>query len=194
MNKIAIKTLDELADREPAYALVGEVDLCVVRYDDNVSVFYGRCLHRGALMADGHVDGENLILRGPLLGLSPRYRRQRIQQRGSPAQVHLVDRRRRGAGRYRRDRRLGGRASAALQARRVPRPLRRHAPRGRGAPCRAHPGLRQGRAQQDRASRRRRGHGRAAPGPAELGRHPVHHRPAPPHAASRRRARRAPRW
>ena len=61
MNKIAIKTLDELEDRQPAYALVGDVDLCVVRYDDNVSVFYGRCLHRGALMADGYVDGENLI-------------------------------------------------------------------------------------------------------------------------------------
>ena len=61
MNKIAIKTLDELEDRQPAYALVGEVDLCVVLYDDNVSVFYGRCLHRGALMADGYVDGENLI-------------------------------------------------------------------------------------------------------------------------------------
>ena len=28
MNKIAIKTLDELEDRQPAYALVGEVDLC----------------------------------------------------------------------------------------------------------------------------------------------------------------------
>ena len=61
MNKIAIKTLDELDDRQPTYALVGDVDLCVVRYDDNVSVFYGRCLHRGALMSDGHVDGENLI-------------------------------------------------------------------------------------------------------------------------------------
>ena len=30
-------------------------------YDDSVSVLYGRCLHRGALMADGHVDGHNLI-------------------------------------------------------------------------------------------------------------------------------------
>ncbi|MEO0914200.1 MAG: glutamate synthase-related protein, partial [Pseudomonadota bacterium] len=29
--------------------------------DDEVSVFYGRCLHRGALMADGHVRGRNLI-------------------------------------------------------------------------------------------------------------------------------------
>ena len=61
MNKIAIKTLDAVADRKPVYALVGGVDLCVVRYDDRVSVFYGRCLHRGALMADGFVDGENLI-------------------------------------------------------------------------------------------------------------------------------------
>ena len=61
MNKIAIKTLDELEDRKPAYALVGGLDLCVVRYDEKVSVFYGRCLHRGALMADGHVDGDNLI-------------------------------------------------------------------------------------------------------------------------------------
>ena len=33
----------------------------VVRFDDEVSVFYGRCLHRGALMADGFVRGDNLI-------------------------------------------------------------------------------------------------------------------------------------
>jgi glutamate synthase domain-containing protein 2 len=50
-----------LADRKPSYALVAGVDLVVVRYDDEVSVFYGRCLHRGALLADGHVDGANLI-------------------------------------------------------------------------------------------------------------------------------------
>ena len=37
------------------------VDLVVTRFDDNVSVLYGRCLHRGALMADGYVDGENLM-------------------------------------------------------------------------------------------------------------------------------------
>jgi len=61
MNKTVIKNLDDLADRMPAYALVGGVDLVVVRHDDQVSVFYGRCLHRGALMADGHVDGDNLI-------------------------------------------------------------------------------------------------------------------------------------
>ena len=51
----------ELMDRKPAYALVANVDLVVVRYDQQVSVFYGRCLHRGALMADGRVDGHNLV-------------------------------------------------------------------------------------------------------------------------------------
>jgi glutamate synthase domain-containing protein 2/nitrite reductase/ring-hydroxylating ferredoxin subunit len=51
----------ELKDRSPEHALLHGVDLVVLRYDDEVSVLYGRCLHRGALMADGHVDGENLI-------------------------------------------------------------------------------------------------------------------------------------
>lgn len=51
----------ELADRTPAYALVAGVDLVVVRYGDDVSVLYGRCLHRGALMSDASVEGDNLI-------------------------------------------------------------------------------------------------------------------------------------
>ena len=50
-----------LQDREPAYALVAGVDLVVIRHDEEVSVLYGRCLHRGALLADGYVDGDNLI-------------------------------------------------------------------------------------------------------------------------------------
>ncbi len=50
-----------LVDRMPAYACVEDVDLVVIRYDDQVSVLYGRCLHRGALMADGYVRGPNLI-------------------------------------------------------------------------------------------------------------------------------------
>ena len=61
MNKTAVADLNALPDRKPQYALVGEVDLVVVRFDDEVSVFYGRCLHRGALMADGFVSGKNLI-------------------------------------------------------------------------------------------------------------------------------------
>jgi glutamate synthase domain-containing protein 2/nitrite reductase/ring-hydroxylating ferredoxin subunit len=61
MKKTAILDWDTLADRTPTYALVANVDLVVVRYDDEVSVLYGRCAHRGALMADGHIDGQNLI-------------------------------------------------------------------------------------------------------------------------------------
>lgn len=61
MNTARVARLSELEDRKPAYALVNEVDLVVVRFDDEVSVFYGRCLHRGALMADGFVRGNDLI-------------------------------------------------------------------------------------------------------------------------------------
>ena len=38
MNKTAIIKLDDLPDRKPKYALVGEVDLVVVRFDDEISV------------------------------------------------------------------------------------------------------------------------------------------------------------
>lgn len=58
---VSIATWSTLEDRQPTYALVAGVDLVIVRYDDQVSVLYGRCLHRGALLADGHVRGENLI-------------------------------------------------------------------------------------------------------------------------------------
>jgi methylamine---glutamate N-methyltransferase subunit C len=61
MKKIAIKRWNELEDRAPAHAVVANVDLVIVRFDDAVSVLYGRCAHRGALMADGYVDGDNLI-------------------------------------------------------------------------------------------------------------------------------------
>jgi glutamate synthase domain-containing protein 2/nitrite reductase/ring-hydroxylating ferredoxin subunit len=56
-----VATWSQLEDRKPAYALVEGVDLVVIRYDDQVSVLYGRCHHRGALLADGFIDGENLI-------------------------------------------------------------------------------------------------------------------------------------
>jgi len=61
MKKIAIKKWADLKDRTPDYALVAGVDLVMVRFDETVSVLYGRCAHRGALMSDGHVDGDNLI-------------------------------------------------------------------------------------------------------------------------------------
>ncbi len=61
MKSIQIAKLVDLADRKPAHALVGNVDLVVIRIDDDVSVLYGRCAHRGALMSDGFVSGEDLI-------------------------------------------------------------------------------------------------------------------------------------
>ncbi|MFG0257718.1 MAG: glutamate synthase-related protein [Phycisphaerales bacterium JB043] len=66
MKKVMVARWDELAPSTPVHALVANVDLVVTRYTDDAgqetaSVLYGRCLHRGALMADGHVTGMNLI-------------------------------------------------------------------------------------------------------------------------------------
>lgn len=60
-SKVKVARWSGLFDRQPFGALVGETDLVIVRWDDQVSVLYGRCMHRRALMADGHVDGKNLI-------------------------------------------------------------------------------------------------------------------------------------
>jgi glutamate synthase domain-containing protein 2/nitrite reductase/ring-hydroxylating ferredoxin subunit len=60
-DPIEVATWSDLADREPTHARVAEVDLVVVRDGEDISVLYGRCLHRGVLLADGHVEGENLI-------------------------------------------------------------------------------------------------------------------------------------
>ena len=43
MKKLSIKKWGELEDRVPEYALVADVDLVVIRFDDSVSVLYGRC-------------------------------------------------------------------------------------------------------------------------------------------------------
>jgi len=61
MHPVSIAKWTDIADRQPMAARVGEVDLVVVRFDDNHTVLYGRCLHRGALMADGRIEGENLV-------------------------------------------------------------------------------------------------------------------------------------
>jgi len=61
VNKKKIVAWSELVDRVPAHAVLANVDLVIVRYDDDVSVLYGRCAHRGALMSDGHIEGENII-------------------------------------------------------------------------------------------------------------------------------------
>jgi len=59
----SIATWAELEPLTPTYALVEGVDLVIIRWvdGDNVSVLYGRCQHRGALLADGAIQGDNLV-------------------------------------------------------------------------------------------------------------------------------------
>jgi len=63
MHKKSIYDWNKLEPLSPAYALVADVDLVIIRWqdEDKVSVLYGRCLHRGALMHDGYIDGDKLI-------------------------------------------------------------------------------------------------------------------------------------
>ena len=63
MHKISIANFSELKPLEPTYALVGNVDLVITRFSEReeVSVLYGRCHHRGALLSDGHIQGNDLI-------------------------------------------------------------------------------------------------------------------------------------
>jgi glutamate synthase domain-containing protein 2 len=55
---LSVKDKDDLT---PYYAEVEGLDLVVVLDKGTASVLYGRCHHRGALLADGHIDGKNLI-------------------------------------------------------------------------------------------------------------------------------------
>lgn len=63
MSEVAIANWNSLKPGKPTYALVANVDLVIIRWPDEqkVSVLYGRCQHRGALLADGYIDGDNLI-------------------------------------------------------------------------------------------------------------------------------------
>lgn len=63
MRKTVVAGFDELDPEKPAHALVEDVDLVIIRWpdEDEVSVLYGRCLHRGAMLSDGEIRGENLI-------------------------------------------------------------------------------------------------------------------------------------
>ena len=61
MKEIKLCTFKELEQKKPVGKQVNGLDLVVIKYGKEVSVLYGRCLHRGALMADGHVDGDNII-------------------------------------------------------------------------------------------------------------------------------------
>ena len=61
MTPIEIAAWPQIQDRMPYGATALGVELVVVRADDTVSVLYGRCQHRGALMADGRIEGHNIV-------------------------------------------------------------------------------------------------------------------------------------
>lgn len=58
---IELCALNELKEKTPTHHQVNGLDLVSIKYGGQISVLYGRCLHRGALMADGYIDGHNLI-------------------------------------------------------------------------------------------------------------------------------------
>ena len=61
MKEIKLCSLDSLEEKKPAGHQVNGLDLVVIRTGDKISVLYGRCLHRGVLMADGYIDGDNIV-------------------------------------------------------------------------------------------------------------------------------------
>lgn len=61
MTPFAIADWKNLQDRQPFGATVRNVELVIVRFDDEHRVLYGRCQHRGALMADGYISGDDII-------------------------------------------------------------------------------------------------------------------------------------
>ncbi len=58
---IQLTKFNELKEKEPTYAIAEHTDLVIIRFGKEVSVLYGRCQHRGALMSDGVVVGDDLI-------------------------------------------------------------------------------------------------------------------------------------
>lgn len=72
-NAVQIAEWSDLSPDQPAHAEVAGVDLVVIRWPDKkeVSVLFGRCQHRGALMADGEVSGQRLTCK--LHGSTYRY-------------------------------------------------------------------------------------------------------------------------
>ncbi len=58
---IKLIKLEELEEKTPTYALAEQTDLVIVKYGDSVSVLYGRCQHRGALMSDATIIGDDIV-------------------------------------------------------------------------------------------------------------------------------------
>ncbi|MFT5738649.1 MAG: glutamate synthase domain-containing protein 2/nitrite reductase [Maribacter sp.] len=60
-NKFKIAQISNLKEKTPTHALVKNTDLVIIKHKGGISVLYGRCHHRGALLSDGYIEGHNLI-------------------------------------------------------------------------------------------------------------------------------------
>ncbi len=60
-NPVVVARWSELADRRPAHARVAETDLVVIRDGEVAHVLHGQCTHRGALLSDGQIEGNDLV-------------------------------------------------------------------------------------------------------------------------------------
>lgn len=90
MNKKQLILWSSLEILKPTYGLAENVDLVILRLPDEdpeqVSVIYGRCQHRGALMSDAHINEGKIIcgLHGShydyKTGINPRYLNKNLQK------------------------------------------------------------------------------------------------------------------
>ena len=60
MNKVKLCKVDNLPKKDPTHYQINGI----VSDELTVSVLYSRYQHRGALMANGHIEGHNLICGG----------------------------------------------------------------------------------------------------------------------------------
>jgi nitrite reductase/ring-hydroxylating ferredoxin subunit len=60
-NLLPVARLEDVPLETPTHAEADGIDLVIVRRDPDVHVFEGRCPHRRALLADGRLEGPNLI-------------------------------------------------------------------------------------------------------------------------------------
>ncbi|WP_196885724.1 glutamate synthase-related protein [Aureivirga sp. CE67] len=58
---LKLAVISELPLKEPQHALVANTDLVIIKHENGISILYGRCLHRGALLADGSIKGKSIV-------------------------------------------------------------------------------------------------------------------------------------
>jgi len=61
MKKIKLADSAAIATDSLTHFRLEGLDLVFIKKETIISLLYGRCLHRGALMSDGFIDGDNLI-------------------------------------------------------------------------------------------------------------------------------------